>query len=622
MKKWTHHLFHKMKHAKGIWFHLAGVICLFWVLFRVLPAPHRSQYPCQQVAIPIAFGYIAFWSALMYGIIIWLKKTPSKASAIFPAFLMVFILVFSITGFGFADPMNIQTIPYASWDPNPKDPIGIPQGINPGRVVWIWDKNATEKELDGYWFESQNNDQDVINEMFSKGLQSLTDASCDVEAWNALFTYFNVNNKNEHRGYQVGEKIAIKVNLNNCWNSISYIDDYERVDDERDAHPAVVKSLLYQLTAIVGIEQSDIIVYDASRPMPNWFYDPIVSEYPNVQYIDAFGGATGRSQVQSSDTSFYFSDGVIRTLPVCVVEAEYLINMPLLKQHPINHGVTLSGKNLFGTFIETVADIHNYHISGQTMGNPAPQVDLLASEHLGGKTLLYIGDGLYATLNDHRTIYHFHMNPFHDDWTNSLFFSQDPVAIDSVMYDFLHTEGPIPIEGSQNYLHQAAEPIEHIYDPEHDGIFVSESIGVHEHWDTTIDIFSKDRYSGVEGNGIDYVAIGDSEEQTSIVITKPAYQRLYMFNQEKSFSILWFDFYTFPTTLIFGPITVKTEASSTGTIDYVTFSIDGLETFTDEEPPYEWDWNTVSFGRHILTVATFKDNEITASSNRELIKII
>jgi hypothetical protein len=107
------------------------------------------------------------------------------------------------------------------------------------------------------------------------------------------------------------------------------------------------------------------------------------------------------------------------------------------------------------------------------MGNAAPQVDLFTYEHLGGKTLLYLGDGIFGTKVDHKTIAKFLMYPFNDDWTNSLFFSQDPVALDSVMYDFLLTEGTNPIEGSQNYLHQAAVPPPDLYDPENDGIYLS-----------------------------------------------------------------------------------------------------------------------------------------------------
>ena len=57
MKKY---IIHKLKNSKGIMFHVIGIISFIWFIIRVLPAPHRSQYPCQQMAMPIAFGYIAF----------------------------------------------------------------------------------------------------------------------------------------------------------------------------------------------------------------------------------------------------------------------------------------------------------------------------------------------------------------------------------------------------------------------------------------------------------------------------------------------------------------------------------------------------------------------------------
>ncbi len=264
--------------------------------------------------------------------------------------------------------------------------------------------------------------------------------------------------------------------------------------------------------------------------MYNWFYNRVfyetypssslTPEFPNINFVDADGGAEGRQKVVTSTEKIYFADdgGLVKTLPECVAEAKYLINMPILKRHPIQQGVTLSGKNLFGTWIEPVADIHSYHTGAFTAGNPAPQTDLLAHEHLGGKTLLYIGDGLFATKKDHATIERFKMYPFNNSWTNSLFFSQDPVAIDSVMYDFLHAEGTNPCEGSQNYLHQSAEPSLNVYDPENDGVFLSESLGVHEHCNTTVNIFSSDRYSGVTDNGIDYITFGKEHVKKSVSI--------------------------------------------------------------------------------------------------------
>lgn len=615
--KCKYHFFHRLKHARGIWFHLAGIIALIWFLVRVIPKPTRSQYPCQQVAIPIALGYVAFWSGILYTTIHLMKRTKRKTTALIPAVLSFFILLGSITGFGFA---NMASGPnYEQWTPIPNEPMGTPQGVSPGRVVWIWNPDATEKDLDGYWWEPQNTDQTVIEEMMEEGIKTLTDTDSLAEAWDTLFTYVNEKNDRGSRGYQTGEKLAIKVNLNNCWNPLDFIDDYEQVDNQRDADPTVINVLLSQLVDSIGINQEDIIIYDASRPMPNWFYDPIVAEYPNVEFIDSVGGAPGRQQVTASEKQFYFSDGTIRTLPECVVDASYIINIPLLKQHPINHGVTLSGKNMFGTFIEPVMEIHPYHESGQFMGNAAPQTDLFAHQDLGKKTVLFLGDGLFGTLRDHRTITHFHMYPFNDDWTNSLFFSQDPVAIDSVMYDFLHTEGPIPLEGSQNYLHQAAEPPEETYDPENDGTFIKESLGIHEHWNPEIPIFSSHRYTG-----IDFVPIGEDLASPAVVIEKPGQGSLYVFDKYTSFRILYTDFYVFPITMALGPLTVN--ASVTGEygnqVSSVSFSVDGKQKRVDVDSPFSWKWDEAGFGIHQLSVTAYDGDELLGSTTRDVLKIL
>jgi len=609
----------KIKNLKGIWFHIVGIACLFWFLIRVIPAPHRSQYPCQQISIPIALGYIVFWSILFHGFFGWIRKVKLRTSAILPAISIVFIIIFTVTGMVFAD--NYFDIGTSSepWDPIPKDPIGTPQGMNPGRVVWIWNPDATESDLNGYWWKSENNDQLVIDQMFSSGIKGLTGAIDDQSAWDDLFKYFNKIHGYNEVPYQSGEKIAIKINLNNCWDY--YVDPYTAKDNDRDASPYVLKALLRQLVNTVGISQEDITVYDASRPIANWFYNrvyyetypaiPLVPEFPDINYVDAEGGIEGRQKVESSTDKIYFADGtgLYRTLPICVVDSKYIINMPLLKRHPLNNGngVTLSGKNMFGTWIEPVAKIHSYHESGHILGNPAPQTDLLSHAHIGGKTLLYVGDGTYATLVDHSTIGKSQMYPFNNDWTNSLFFSQDPVAIDSVMYDFLHSEGTNPSEGSQNYLHQAADPLPGTYDPENDGIYLSDSLGVHEHWDTTIDIFSSNRYSGLHGNGIDFITYGEEYAQHEIIITNPLENYLYFSGQE---------IISLPMTVIIGDIEVEAKINGiSGDIEKVEFYLDGELQATDYERPYIWSWDKPDFFKHTLSATAYNSIDIISSDD-------
>ena len=510
-------------HKNKIWFHIAGIIAIIWFLFRVVPKPDRITYPCQQMAVATASGYVAFWvilwSAMFHGVALWMRRAKTKSGKFTPLLLVGLVISFSLSSMVFADTTTLKKSAPTPWDPLALDPIGTPTGLNPGRVVWVWNPNATRKNFIGYWWSEDNNDQDVLNEMISDGIQSLAGEETDSASWDTLFTYFNQDHGYGEIGYQPGEKIAIKVNLNNCYGS------YTTEDNNRDASPYVTKALLGQLVDVVGVNNEDIYVYDASRKIPNWFYDRVSNDFPDIHYVDSDGGASGREKVISSSEKIYFADdvGVIRTLPTVVTEAKYLINIPILKRHPIDWGVTLSGKNLFGTWIEEVSAVHNYHRAAFTSGNPAPQTDLLAHEHIGGKTLLYLGDGTFPTKIDHSTIGKYKMKPFNRDWTNSLFFSQDPVALDSVMYDFIFTEGCNPSEGSQNYLHQSAEPLQDTYDPEGDGVYLSESLGVHEHWDTSVDIFSSERYTG-----IDFVVIGEEHYKVRTVSRETVLQKIFL----------------------------------------------------------------------------------------------
>lgn len=609
-------IYNRLKNLKGLWFHIIGLACLIWIIIRVTPAPHRSQYPCQLIAIPIAIGYIAFWSILLHSLKIWMSKAKTRTTAYIPAFLIFFILMFSITGAVFA--FNTNNTSGVDWEPTPKNPIGTPIGAKPGRVVWVWNPEATKSNIDGLWWNEKNNNQEVINNMFSDGIKGLTDETDDYKSWDTLFKYFNQVHDKGEQGYKNGEKIAIKVNLNNCYDYLNK--PYTRIDNERDESPYVVKTLLKQLTQVVGVKQEDITIYDSSRAMANWFYNrvyyekypafPLVPEYPNVNYIDTYGGAHGRKKATPSNELIHFADGtgLYRTLPESVVNANYIINMPLLKRHPSNNGngVTLSAKNFYGTWIEPVVKVHKYHESGHILDNPTPQTDLLAHEHIGQKTLLYIGDGMYPTIIDHKTLDKFQMYPFNNDWTNSLFFSQDPVAIDSVMYDFLHTEGTKPSEGSQNYLHQAAQPTTNVYDPENDGIYLNHSLGVHEHWDKNIDIFSPERYSGPENNGIDFIAIGQEHAQPYIVIHNPKQNHLYFNNKEIT---------VFPLTIVFAPILINVSVNGVSqNILNIEFYIDNDIKHTCTEEPYNWYWQEISFSKHELKIiANLEDGNLISN---------
>ena len=110
------------------------------------------------------------------------------------------------------------------------------------------------------------------------------------------------------------------------------------------------------------------------------------------------------------------------------------------------------------------------------MGTYNAIVDLMGYKHLGAKTLLFFIDGLYSAPDQSSALSKNHKWQFFgNNWPNSIFMSQDYVAIESVCLDFLRNEpGQEWVRGNvDNYLHEAAladnAPSGTVYDPEQDG---------------------------------------------------------------------------------------------------------------------------------------------------------
>ena len=152
------------------------------------------------------------------------------------------------------------------------------------------------------------------------------------------------------------------------------------------------------------------------------------------------------------------------------------------------------------------------------------QVDLMGHKWLGGKLLFCLMDALFAGPEAVARPTKWQIAPFNDDWTSSIFLSQDPVAIESVGYDFLRAEYTsttpyawVQMEGVDDYLHQAADktnwPSDITYDPENDGAEI-DPLGVHEHWNNV----EKKQYTRNlgTGNGIELVFI----DKTSVSVNE------------------------------------------------------------------------------------------------------
>ena len=57
-------------------FPVVGLLSLIWFLIRVIPKPSRAMYPCQRVAFPLAFGFVA-WLVGLVGSVVAFERAKS-----------------------------------------------------------------------------------------------------------------------------------------------------------------------------------------------------------------------------------------------------------------------------------------------------------------------------------------------------------------------------------------------------------------------------------------------------------------------------------------------------------------------------------------------------------------
>jgi len=503
-------------------FPITGLLSLIWFLVRVVPKPSRATYPCQRVTLPLAWAFVA-WLLAPLGSVVAFKR--AKLNFARKRYLIGLVCVaLSIGAIWLAVSAGGDKLALAE-PQRPNQPTGVAQGIHPGRVLWVHDPDATDwvGPGDGHWWESSHTDQTVVDRMMSRAIRELTGERSDAAAWDKLFRHMNKKRGKGDAGYTEGEKIAIKVNfVGFIWRGGGVNPNNYNLDSQRDymnTSPQVILALLRQLVENAGVGESNISVGDSLAYFPNEYYNILHSEFPNVRYLD-YAGKFGRIQMKRSKVSVYWSSnpqGSLRDyVPVCFAEADYLINLANLKAHT-DAGVTLCAKNHYGSLVRWPAqsgyyDLHTSALDSGT-GKYRNLVDLMGHAHIGGKTMLYLIDGLYAGVHPRdQAPRKWSSEPFSSDWTSSLFASQDPVAIDSVAFDFLWTEwSDYPHKsGADDYLHEAAladnPPSGTFYDPDRYGnVTRLPSLGVHEHWNNPQEKkYSRDLGTG---EGIELIAL-------------------------------------------------------------------------------------------------------------------
>jgi len=564
------------KHVTGVsrfLLPLIGLAAMVWILIRVIPKPSRLSYPCVRTAMPIASGFIGYLAMLALSAIAFLKS--KKPLRYYPVFFLGAFMVFSVSGFILFDNTILEKDVVSTADAvvNPNEPLGEAKGIFPGRVVWVHNPDATNENCvptaeGNSYFEPKNFNQDVIDQMLSQAIQSLTGKTSDSTAWDAIFKFHNTTRGKGEVGYQAGEKVFLKMNATSAWSGNYKDADLSKVYKSTcggvnryyglsETSPGFILSVLRQLVNKAHVAQEDIYVGDPMKFIYKHIYEYLHAEFPNVHYLDHTGHTNlGRELavkgttplVKYSDRGTVLVTGGVGTtatnedkLYKIYEDMEYMLNLPQMKGH-VRGGVTMFAKNHFGSQTRDGANhLHNGLMKpGETGLATRPgyglyriQVDLMGHQILGKKNLVYLMDALWSTDHELNPPTKFQSAPFNSDWTSSIFASFDPVGIESVGYDFIRSEftkgrypssyenvvDVIQMEGVDDYLHQAADsanwPKDVQYDPENDGTILG-SLGTHEHWNNSTDKkYSRDLGTG---NGIELVKIGKvvSVEKESI----------------------------------------------------------------------------------------------------------
>ncbi len=505
-----------------------GLAAMIWILIRVIPKPSRIAYPCMRTAMPLASGFIGYLAMLGLSAAAFLRTKLSLRY--FPIFFVGAFAIFGISGSYLLAPKTVQI---ADAVVVPNQPMGVAEGIFPGRVVWVHDfsavnQNCVVNDPAHAWYMSENMNQSIVDKMVSAALDSLTGKSSDSEAWDAIFRYHNTTRGKGAVPYVAGQKIFIKINATSGWDGNYNPGDLTPKMYISETSVASVRAILRQLVNVVHVAQSDIYIGDPMKHIYKHLYDVWHGEFPNVHYLDNDSVGMGREQaVKSTTAKIYYSDHgtILRpnvwypyspggSTPIyndylyqIFQDAEYIINIPMLKGHK-RAGMTMFAKNHFGSHTRADASqLHNGLVAPMEMENGITrsgyglyrvQVDIMEHSLLGKKNLLYFMDALWATDHEQDVPLKWYMPPFDTTYMSSVFVSLDPVAIESAGYDFLRSEFTtargagtyVQMDGVDDYLHQAADslnwPAGIKYDPDSNGVHVK-SIGVHEHWNDAID---------------------------------------------------------------------------------------------------------------------------------------
>jgi uncharacterized protein (DUF362 family) len=444
---------------------VVGLLSLVWFVLRVGTKPSRIQYPCQRVAAPLASGFIIYLAGMLSSVFVYSKyriliRRMSRRAAVACLCVAVgvcaTVLVVRVGNvLGISTPVHTHS----------------PIGTGTPTVVSVYDEDVSNwiSQTDYWNYVSQG----TVDAMMTQAITALTGTATTNQAWQDILP-----------SYSPGDTIAIKVNFNN-----------EIEASDLNSLPQPVVALINQLK-LFGFAESDITVYDTSRRISSattnsihyFFRNLIESTFPGVNIVDK----DTPNRLSTNQFSTYSTiDGIVSTPYAQILDdVDYLINMPIMRAHG-GAGITFGFKNHYGsieriTFGGGVEPLHDglapTHPGYSDTGEP--MVELNSLSVIRDKTVLVVGDGIYS--HSYSNTQPPNLNP------EVILMSKDPVAADSVMFDYFHTLSSRQV-WHQNYLHLAAQA----------------GLGVHDHYPyTQINYVELNGDSGTYVLGVNVVGSG------------------------------------------------------------------------------------------------------------------
>jgi uncharacterized protein (DUF362 family) len=306
-------------------------------------------------------------------------------------------------------------------------------------------------------------DNEKLNKVLEEGLIRITGKNDVISAWLDILI-----------NYRSGDKIAIKPNFNSLNHGLMYT----------ITSPQLINAVVKQLVDIVKVQPQNIYVYDLCKEITHDIVRKSI-HYP-VQYVERMDSRTLIEKIKlrlrygpaSADRSaeIEMRENILDEagnrlqcyIPRVIVQAHHLINMPLLTNHIyiVNSGAM---KNHYGTVRFSNDEAYPVALHGPVLVKSV--ADINRNPHIKNKTRIIIADGIFGVFDRGEGPGKQPWKTLNNAFPKSIFFSRDPVAIDSVMASFVARERKSRKLAvlSHDYLEEAAKNGLGVYDYQPDG---------------------------------------------------------------------------------------------------------------------------------------------------------